>query len=254
MNGIGHAGLLARLFETIAAVMRGLTEWTMRRFWAGVPHPYAILRARLAALVKPGITVIDAGCGYTAPTLRELAGNGARLIGVDLVPIESHPGLELIEADLARIPLPDGTADLLYSRSVMEHVTDPDSVYAETRRLLKPGGRWLFLTANRWDYVSLAARAIPNRFHGRIVAALEGRREADVFPTAYLTNDRTQIEALAARHGFAMERFDRLTQYPSMFGGFGPAFRLATLYERLITRVDALAGLRGWLLVEMVRR
>jgi SAM-dependent methyltransferase len=233
--------------------MAGLTNWVFRRYWPQRLHPYQLLRDRLAELVQPGMTVIDAGCGYHAPTLSELRGRGARLIGVDVVPLDVPEGLESVSANLAEVPLPDATADLLYSRSVMEHLTDPDAVYAEAWRLLKPGGRWIFLTANRWDYVSLAARIIPNRWHGRIISAIGEREEKDVFPTAYRTNDRRQISALAQRAGFEVQRFDRMVQYPSMLAWNGVLFLVGTAYEKLIARVEWLSPLRGWLFVELVK-
>lgn len=233
--------------------MGGLTDWTYQRFWAHEEHPYRRLRNRLLELVGPGMTVLDAGCGHTAPNLQELKGTGARLVGVDLVRLEPQEGMELIEGDLANVPLPDASVDLIYSRSVMEHVVDPQAVYAEARRLLKPGGRWIFLTANRWDYVSLVSRLTPNRFHAAIVRRFEGRAETDVFPTAYRTNDRRQIAQHAAKAGFRIDCFERLGQYPAMFHRFGPLYLLATLYEKAIMRVKALSSLRGWLYVELVK-
>ncbi len=234
--------------------MARLTDWTYRRFWADEEHPYRRLRRRLLELARPGLTILDAGCGHTAPNLQELRDSGARLIGVDLVRLEPQPGMELIEGDLARIPLADASIDLIYSRSVMEHVVDPHAVYAEAARLLRPGGRWIFLTANRWDYVSIVSRLTPNRFHAAIVRRFEGREEIDVFPTAYKTNDRGQIAHYAAAHGFAIEAFERHGQYPAMFYRIGPLFLIATLYEKMVMRVRLLAGLRGWLYVELVKR
>lgn len=234
--------------------MGRLTDWTYRRFWAHEEHPYRKLEQRIAALAAPGLTILDAGCGHTAPNLQALRGSGARLIGVDLVPLAPQEGMELVEADLAKLPVADGSVDLIYSRSVMEHVVDPDAVYAEAARVLKPGGRWIFLTANRWDYVSIVSRLTPNRFHGGIVRRFEGRDEIDVFPTAYRTNDRRQVGHYVDRHGFRIERFERHGQYPSMFYRIGPLFLLATLYEKLVMKLDILAGLRGWLYVELVKK
>ncbi len=233
--------------------MPSLLDWTFERFWRHETHPYQLLRDRLAALVTPGMTVLDAGCGYTAPTLRELEGKGAKLIGVDVVPLEPHADLELHQCDLAHLPLADASVDLVYSRSVMEHVVDPDAIYAESWRVLKPGGRWIFLTANRWDYVSIVSRLTPNRLHGAIVRKFEGRDEVDVFPTAYRTNDRRQVARHARKAGFAIERFDRLSQYPSMFQRSGPLFFVASLYEKVIMKTPALSALRGWLYVELVK-
>jgi SAM-dependent methyltransferase len=233
--------------------LQSLTDWTFRHFWAHETHPYRRLQLRLQELVQPGQTVLDAGCGHTAPNLQELRKSGARLVGVDLVKLEPQAGLELIEGDLAHVPLPDTSVDLTYSRSVMEHVVDPHAVYGEMARLLKPGGRWIFLTANRWDYVSLVARLTPNRFHGGIVRQLEGRQEIDVFPTAYRTNDLGQIRKYADAHGFRIDRFQRLGQYPSMFYRVGPLFLLMSFYEKLLMRVGLLARLRGGLFVELVK-
>lgn len=234
--------------------MGGLTDWTYRTFWAHEEHPYRLLERRLLEIAAPGLAILDAGCGHTAPNLQPLRESGATLIGIDLVPLAPQPGIELIEADLARVPLPDASLDLVYSRSVMEHVVDPHAVYAETARLLRPGGRWIFLTANRWDYVSLVSRMTPNRFHAAIVGRFEGREDIDVFPTAYRTNDRRQIARYAAAHGFAVERFERYGQYPAMFWKVGPLFLLATLYEKLVMKVPLLAWARGWLYVELVKR
>jgi len=234
--------------------MRRLTDWTYRRLWKHVRHPYQTLRLRLAELVGPGVAVLDADRGYTEPTLPELKGRGARLVSFEVVPMAGGDReLERITADLARIPLADANFDLVCSRSVMEHVVDPYAVHGEAMRLPKPSGRWLFLTANPWDYVSLASRAIPNRLHGRIVRAMEARAEMDVFPTAYRTNDRAQGERHAARAGFRLDRFDYLSQYPSMFMWNGFAFLFASLYERSVMRAQTLRGLRGWLLVELVK-
>jgi SAM-dependent methyltransferase len=237
-----------------ARILRNLTDWTYKHFWTHEQHPYALLRRRLRELAAPGMTILDAGCGHTAPNLQELRNSGAKLIGVDLVRLEPQDGMELIESDLGAIPLPDGSVGLICSRSVMEHVVNPDFIYAESARLLKAGGRWIFLTANRWDYVSLISRMTPNRFHAAIVRRMEGREEFDVFPTAYKTNDRRQIAHYAEAHGFRIERFERHGQYPAMFYEVGPLFLLATFYEKMIMKLRLLAWARGWLYVELVKR
>ena len=233
--------------------MSRLRDWTYRRFWSGEIHPYRRLDARLLSLARRGMTILDGGCGHSAPTLAGLRSSGARLIGIDRVPLAPQEGLELIEGDLAGIPLPDHSVDLLYSRSVMEHVTDPEAVYAEAWRILKPGGRWIFLTANRWDYVSLVARIVPNRLHAPIVRAFEGRDRHDVFPTASPTTDFRQITNHAERAGFRIDCFERLSQYPAMFHNLPALFFFASLYEKALMRVGALSALRGWLYVELVR-
>jgi SAM-dependent methyltransferase len=137
------------------------------------------------------------------------------------------------------------------ARSVMEHVTDPELVYAEIYRVLKPGGRFIFLTANLWDYVSIVASLIPNRFHPWIVSKTEGRDERDVFPVAYRTNTRGAIEKWAKQAGFEIASLRYLGQYPSYFMFNGFLFLMATGYEKLISRISALNFLQGWILATL---
>jgi SAM-dependent methyltransferase len=169
------------------------------------------------------------------------------LIGVDL---DAVPGVELLKQDLAHIPLASASVDVVMCRSVMEHVTDPAAVYAEIFRVLKPGGVFVFLTANFWDYASLIARLVPS-FHPAIVARTEGRAKAVVFPVAYRTNTRRSVERWSRQAGFELLSFRYLGQYPSYFLFNGFLFLLGTVYEKLISRVRPLNFLQGWIFVTL---
>src|SRR4051812_40719410 len=168
--------------------------------------------------------------------LTKFRNRARRLVGVDLVDFAPEAeGLELHQCDLGAMPIGDGCIDVTVARSVMEHVTDPSRVYGEIHRILRPAGRFIFLTANLWDYASLIAKLIPNRFHPWIVARTEGREEHDVFPVAYRTNTRSAIQKWADKAGFEILSFRYLGQYPSYFMFNGGLFLLATGYEKLIS-------------------
>ena len=187
-----------------------------------------------------------------APILEKFRNRARRLIGVDLFDFTlAAEGLELHHCDLGAMPIEDGCIDVTMARSVMEHVTDPTRVYGEIHRVLKPGGRFIFLTANLWDYASIIAKLIPNRLHPWIVRKTEGRDERDVFPVAYRTNTRGAVEKLAKQTGFEIVSFRYLGQYPSYFMFNGCLFLMATGYEKLISRVSALNFLQGWILVTL---
>jgi len=204
--------------------------------------------------LNPEHTLLDAGCGRTAPMLVRYRGRAKRLVGIDLVEFpQSVSGAELYRRNLNETGLADSSIDIVMARSVMEHVEDPLAVYNEMYRVLRPGGRFVFLTANFWDYASLIAMAIPNRLHPWIVSRTEGREEADVFPTKYRTNTRRQVFALAHKSGFRVESFAYLGQYPGYFMFNGLLFLIATGYEKLISRFDALGCLRGWIFVVLQR-
>lgn len=234
--------------------MPTLAQRLLARWYSGIPHPYAIFERCVANLLAaaPGQTLLDAGCGRTVPVLRKYLGKADRLIGVELVDFtDVPPGIETHNADLSNLPIADGSVDVIMSRSVFEHLTDPESVYREFFRVLKPGGRLVFLTANMWDYGTLAARLVPNRFHARVVKVVEGRPEEDTFPTAYKTNTRGDVSRLAKDAGFEVEGFEYLSQYPNYLMFSGILFAVGTAYEKIISRFNALKILRGWILVTL---
>lgn len=233
--------------------MSDLAHRLRDRFYGDAPHPYRLFESRVDQyLGQGGKVLLDAGCGRTAPVLRKYLGRAGRLIGVEVVEFTDVPaGIETLNADLASLPLPDASVDLIMSRSVFEHLTEPHAVYGEFARILRPGGRIVFLTANMWDYGTLVARLVPNRFHARVVQAVEGRAEEDTFPTAYKTNTRSDVERLADGAGLRIESFDYLSQYPNYLMFNGALFLLGTAYEKVISRFEALRFLRGWILVTL---
>ena len=213
-------------------------------------HPYRSFEKLVDSNLGRGATLVDVGCGRTAPVLRKYSGKGLTLIGIDCVEFsEAIPGIELHNADICRSGLGDEVANVVMARSVMEHVREPEHALSEIRRILKPSGCFIFLTANRWDYASMLARLVPNRLHPWLVRATEGREEEDVFPTAYRCNSRGQISSLAQKAGFEIRSFEYLGQYPNYLLFNRWAFLAGTAYEKAIARYESLHWLRGWLLV-----
>lgn len=223
------------------------------KFYNNDAHPYRIFeRLVMATLRSSDRALLDAGCGRTTPVLRRFMGKVNRLIGVDLVEFTDVPaGIETYNTNLAHLPLPDASVDVIMSRSVFEHLDDPDAVYRELARVLRPGGRIVFLTANLWDYGTMVARLIPNRHHGKVVKMVEGRAEEDTFPTAYRTNTRRDVDRLASSAGLQVRGFEYLSQYPNYLMFNGVAFFVGMCYEKLVARFNALSRLRGWILVTL---
>jgi len=232
-----------------------LSPWADRlnqKYFGDAIHPYAVFERLVKSHLAPGNTLLDAGCGYGAPVLRKFTGMAKELIGVDLVDFDQTiPGMTLLNRDLSATRLPDQSVDVIMSRSVMEHIADPVAVYAEMSRLLRPNGHFIFLTANLWDYASIIAKVVPNRYHPWIVARTQGRDERDTFPVQYMTNTRKAVMTFAAGSGLDVVSFDYLGQYPAYFMFSGPLFLLATGYEKPINRVRMLNWLKGWILVAL---
>jgi ubiquinone/menaquinone biosynthesis C-methylase UbiE len=102
-----------------------------------------------------GLDVVELGCG-TAFCSARLARLGARVVGVDPTPaqlatarrMQALTGIEfpLVEAPAEAVPLPDSSFDLAFSDYGAPLWADPQKWIAEAARLLRPGGRLVFLT------------------------------------------------------------------------------------------------------------
>ncbi len=109
----------------------------------------------------PGGHLVDFGCGNGAQTSL-LVPLFDRVTGVDVnqVYLEEftrriaaagwQDRVQAVSLTGDRIPLPDGTADMVASFTVLEHVPDEMAALAEMRRVLKAGGRLLISVPNRW--------------------------------------------------------------------------------------------------------
>jgi len=216
---------------------------------AGYPGPLDRYRELIARYATAESAVLDAGCGATMPFLRELAPHVRLAVGVDLEAL--RPGTDGplgCRADVGKIPFRDETFDLIISMSVVEHLEEPVAVFSELRRLLKPGGTLIVQTPNRYDYVSLIAHWTPFAFHRWVVPRVMNRQEEDVFPTRYRANTRAAIVRSMRNAGLNAKDVRLFNQYPAYLMFSTAAFRLGIAYERLTTKIGALAGLRGWIL------
>jgi SAM-dependent methyltransferase len=102
-----------------------------------------------------GLDVVELGCG-TAYVSAWLARRGARPVGVDPTPaqlatavrMQAQTGIEfpLVEAPGESVPLPDASFDLAISEYGASLWADPERWVPEAARLLRPGGRLIFLT------------------------------------------------------------------------------------------------------------
>jgi len=218
-----------------------------RAGWKSAPQLYA---ETIRAHVGKGSIVLDVGCGHDFPMAQMLKELGAEVHGIDPLAVDepSVPGATMISATAEDIPYQDSTFNIVLSRSVFEHLKTPDAAFVEIGRVLKPGGRLVFLTPNKYDYVSLLARVVPFSLHAVILRSLEGRKEEDAFPVYYRANSRSRIAALAARAGLAVERLDYVNHYPYLLT-FSPFLcRMGIAYDEFIRKHRGLHWLQAWLL------
>lgn len=152
----------------------------------------------------------------TGTVLEIGAGAGANVVfvpsGVRWIGLEPNPYLRdrlrqaaarlrdahAVAGTAERIPLADGTVDVVVSTLVLCSVADQDRVLAEVRRVLRPGGRFVFC-----EHVA-APRGTWSRRGQRLIAPITRRFDAGCDPAR-------ETGAAIERAGFERVRMDWFT-------------------------------------------
>lgn len=156
--------------------------------------------------LRPGMTVLDAGCGVGGP-MREIAAYArAHVIGINNNAYQvrkaerytRRAGLDaecrIIKADFMAIPLPDDTFDAAYSIEATVHAPDHGALFAELYRVLKPGAQ---LASYEWCLTTCYDPADPQ--HREIKKAIE--KGAGLPDIPHIRDVPEDLE----RAGFALE-------------------------------------------------
>jgi len=161
-------------------------------------HWLAEARARLIPPPRSdGAVLLDAACGGGLMAGRVPA--GYHHLGVDLTAsalrlAQAH-GLAVAQADITRLPVPDGSCEVVLAGEILEHVVDLERSVAELARVLAPGGTLVLdtLAATAWSRFSMVT--VAERLPGGPPRHLHDPR---------LFVDPHRLRALCARHSIAL--------------------------------------------------
>ena len=175
--------------------------------------------------VKPGWTVLDAGCGggNFLPLLGELIGARGRLVALDVAPEnvarvealihEGHlpDGVRTQQGSVLALPFDDATFDCVWCANVVQYLRHAEfaSAVAEFRRVLKPGGT---LAIKEFDVTMLQivpmdclvlARFVAARITKQIASGVVGTGSANFLPSWLRRLGLAEIR----RKGWLVERW-----------------------------------------------
>jgi SAM-dependent methyltransferase len=211
---------------------------------------------QLESIVRGYVTgdsnVLDLGCGRGG--VAEVIWRDVRLAAgadPDMASLTGHraKGMPTVRAVAENLPFASDSFDVVVSVWVLEHLVDPLGVFIEVRRVLRPGGHFIFLTPNMRNPLMVMNRlgkALP-ALQRRLVPRVYGRDEADTFPVRYRANTEREIKTYAHAAGLRVQEM-RVVPDPTYLAMNGILFNASVMSERVMPK--------GWgvhLLGDLVR-
>jgi len=152
---------------------RTIPDLDIENYWF---RRHQVVYERLAPRCA-GRDVLEAGCGegYGADLI---AGVARRVVAVDydetaVAHVRArYASVQVMQANLAELPLPDASVDVVVNFQVIEHLWDQPQFVGECARVLRPSGLLMVSTPNRITFSP--GRDTPiNPFHTRELNADE---------------------------------------------------------------------------------
>lgn len=161
--------------------------------------------------VNLGKKWLDIGCGHhiLSPWREKqesrLVSKSKMIVGIDydLFSLKNHKFIDLkVRGDITSLPFKNNSFDLVTANMVLEHLKIPKAQFFEIKRILKPGGIFIFHTPNILGYTTILAKFMPKIFKKKCAYFLQGRREDDIFNTYYRINNIRNIYKFAHEVGY----------------------------------------------------
>ena len=204
-----------------------------------------LLRERIRSLLSPSDVILDLGAGSGKVKQMDFRGLCGRVCGLDPVP-EVLQNRYLDEAKIGGaevIPWPAETFDLVFSDNVLEHLPNPQVVFDEVFRVLKPTGYFVFKTPNRFHYVTMASALLHHRLH-EIINKWRGRSESDTFPTLYRANSERALTRLGRKFSsVSIDAIEGRPQY-TRSGPLAVLYPIGLFWERIVNSSELFTKFR----------
>ncbi len=191
-------------------------------------------QARVAARLCPTTQVLDWGCGRGG--IAERLQHMGHWIGIDpdIHSLREHrlPTLARGQATATQLPFPPQSFDLVVSSWVLEHLANPARTFHEVARILRPSGRFIFLTPNARHPIPRLSQLLAD-MQQQLVPHIYNRATEDAFPVHYQANTPAQIAQLALSANLHLVEIE-LVADPSYWAWNSLTFWVAIGLEHLL--------------------
>ena len=221
---------------------RKMAEALIKTFDPLFRHRWEIYDGILKCLTGPEARWLDAGCGSNI-AIEEFP--CALNVGVDIYrhpEVLHNPPNHFVESTLESFPFRDETFTLVTLNMVVEHILNPETVFSEIYRILRPGGHVLIHTTNIHSPLIFLGKLFPDSMRKRFFTEVLGARERDVFKVYHKINTPCAFRKIV---GFEIEEVHAVQD---LNWSCRPLF-LCLLTYHLFTRLSGLWRLRTNLIV-----
>ncbi|MCK9368714.1 class I SAM-dependent methyltransferase [Candidatus Dojkabacteria bacterium] len=164
----------------------------------------SIYKGLINKYLKKDGRVLDIGCGH-GTLLKDVYAKTLYTYGID-------PDKEALAKNtfiknkkvgfVEELPYQDKFFDVVVCAWVLEHLKSPETAFKEIYRVLKPGGKAIFLTPNTRNFNVWIIKAVPEKFHEFFTTRLYGRQENDTYPKFYRINSENKMIKILEPIGF----------------------------------------------------
>ncbi len=117
-----------------------------------------MMKDMIEDLSNKKVLMLGCGTGEESIFLKAFGAKEEDLIGIDLskksieLAKKSYPNITFIVGDMSKLPFEDNFFDYIYSSLAIHYSPNPEIVYKEVYRVLKPNGKFLFSLVHpiRW--------------------------------------------------------------------------------------------------------
>ncbi len=203
-----------------------LDKRTLRRSFERVAEKYdaaAVLQReverrmfeRLDLIRIAPACILDVGAGTgTASAALTRRYRGVRIIALDIAHAMLQQArrrapwfgkMRCVCGDMERLPLADASVDMIFSNLALQWSNDPDTVFAEFRRVLRPGGVLLFSTFGPDTLKELRASWAAVDGHTHVSAFVDMHDLGDALLRARLADPVMDVERITMTYADAFK-------------------------------------------------
>ncbi len=192
----------------------------------------------LWSLIKPGFRILDVGGGKHPAIPPDMKRDlGLHVVGLDISDTEllqAPAGAydQIVVGDVATVEIP-GEYDLIFSRSVIEHVQEPAKAIDNLSRVLRPGGTMAHFMPCRNAPFAIINRLLGNQLARQVLFALfPDKRNDSGFQAFYNHCTPSDLAHLMGRHGLEVVKV--IPYYKSDYAAFFAPFYTIEMFRQAV--------------------